>query len=342
MLEWSYEEEFMDRLNQIEKMLEDTLYQKSGIRMAVYLGVYYVKSNDMDIKSAIDFSNQAVAFLTDRNVSGIKVYDDQMDELVRQQHDKEELLDNANIEEDFIVYYQEKVDIRTQKIIGAEALVRFRDPCDYTKVLPPGYFISYYEKTGRVKEIDFFVLKSVCRMLRNRLDNGQPVVPISCNFSRWHFTEKDFPERLEEVLEEYHISKKLIEVEITETMVMEGMQKEVREVLEELKSRDFILSIDDFGSGYSSLGVFERVPASVIKLDRSFLLNRTDRVRQVKIMQQIVSLADTLDTQVVCEGVETSQDVELMQEVGAYIAQGYYYAKPVPLEVFEERLAVAS
>jgi EAL domain-containing protein (putative c-di-GMP-specific phosphodiesterase class I) len=123
---------------------------------------------------------------------------------------------------------------------------------------------------------------------------------------------------------------------------MEGMQKEVREVLEELKSRDFILSIDDFGSGYSSLGVFERVPASVIKLDRSFLLNRTDRVRQVKIMQQIVNLADTLDTQVVCEGVETSQDVELMQEVGAYIAQGYYYAKPVPLEAFEERLSVAS
>jgi EAL domain-containing protein (putative c-di-GMP-specific phosphodiesterase class I) len=193
-----------------------------------------------------------------------------------------------------------------------------------------------------VKEIDFFVLKSVCRMLRKRLDNGQPVVPISCNFSRWHFIENDFPERLEEVLEQYHISKELIEIEITETMVMEGMQKEIREVLEELKERNFILSIDDFGSGYSSLGVFERVPASVIKLDRSFLLNRTDRVRQVKIMQQIVSLADTLDTKVVCEGVETSQDVELMQEIGAYIAQGYYYAKPVPVEAFEERLEIAS
>jgi diguanylate cyclase (GGDEF)-like protein len=342
MLEWSFKEEFMDRLDRIEKMLENTLYQKAGIHMAVYLGVYFFKPNDTDIKSAIDFSNQAVAFLTDRNVSGIKVYDDQMDELVRQQHDKEELLDNANIDEDFIVYYQEKVDIRTQKIIGAEALVRFRDPCDYTKVLPPGYFISYYEKTGRVKEIDFFVLKSVCRMLRKRLDNGQPVVPISCNFSRWHFIENDFPERLEEVLEQYHISKELIEIEITETMVMEGMQKEIREVLEELKERNFILSIDDFGSGYSSLGVFERVPASVIKLDRSFLLNRTDRVRQVKIMQQIVSLADTLDTKVVCEGVETSQDVELMQEIGAYIAQGYYYAKPVPVEAFEERLEIAS
>lgn len=98
------------------------------------------------------------------------------------------------------------------------------------------------------------------------------------------------------------------------------------------------LSIDDFGSGYSSLGIFEQIPASVIKLDRSFLLNRQDRNRQVKIMKGIVNLAQELEAQIVCEGVETDNDVELMQEIGAYVAQGYRYAKPVPESMFEKRL----
>ncbi len=112
----------------------------------------------------------------------------------------------------------------------------------------------------------------------------------------------------------------------------------VRQTSEMLRSKGVRLSIDDFGSGYSSLGIFEQIPASVIKLDRSFLLNRQDRGRQVTIMKGIVNLAAELEAQIVCEGVETDNDVELMREIGAYVAQGYRYAKPVPEDVFEERL----
>lgn len=149
----------------------------------------------------------------------------------------------------------------------------------------------------------------------------------------------DFPERFEEVLNRYGVPKELIEVEITETIVVEELQQQiVKQTLDVLRERGVRLSIDDFGSGYSSLGVFEQIPASVIKLDRSFLLNQKDRSRQVKIMKGIVNLAQELDAQIVCEGVETDRDVELMQEVGAYVAQGYRYAKPVPEEEFERRL----
>ena len=121
-------------------------------------------------------------------------------------------------------------------------------------------------------------------------------------------------------------------------MVEELQQNKVKETVEVLRKKGIRLSIDDFGSGYSSLGVFEQIPASVIKLDRSFLLNNENRVRQVKIMKNIVNLAQDLEAQVVCEGVENENDTELMMEIGAYVAQGYRYSRPVPEEVFEEKL----
>ncbi len=137
----------------------------------------------------------------------------------------------------------------------------------------------------------------------------------------------------------YQVPKELIEVEITETLVVEELaQQRVKETVDILRGNGVRLSIDDFGSGYSSLGVFEQIPASVIKLDRSFLLNNENRIRQVKIMRNIVNLAQELDAQVVCEGVETKEDTELMLEIGAYVAQGYRYCKPVPEDVFENML----
>lgn len=121
---------------------------------------------------------------------------------------------------------------------------------------------------------------------------------------------------------------------------MEEMQQKVAEqTMAELHAKGIRLSIDDFGSGYSSLGVIEKIPASVIKLDRSFLLNKEDRERQVKIMKRIVDLAEDLGAQIVCEGVETEADVELMREIGANVAQGYRYAKPAPEDEFERRLS---
>ena len=142
-----------------------------------------------------------------------------------------------------------------------------------------------------------------------------------------------------EVLNRYQISKELIEVEITETMVVEELQYHtVKKNLDTLQDMGIHLSIDDFGSGYSSLGIFEQIPASVVKLDRSFLLNQENRDRQVKIMRGIVKLSDELNAQVVCEGVETQEDVSLMKEIGAYVAQGYFYSRPIPEEEFEKQL----
>ncbi len=319
--------------------ISDHIHEKEGIRMTQAMGVCAVEKGDTDIQLALSYAIQAVDPLKDSHSNVISIYDDELRKKLREQHEREKLLDSVDFQKDFVAYYQAKVDIRNERVVGAEALVRFKDPTAGGAIRAPGFFVPYYEQTGRITEIDFFVMESVCKMLRRRLDEELPVVPVSCNFSRSHFVKDGFPERFVSVIEKYQVPKDLIEVEITETLVVEEMQQQkVKENVAILKDKGVHLSIDDFGSGYSSLGVFEQIPASVIKLDRSFLLNNENRTRQVQIMRNIVNLARDLEAQVVCEGVETAQDTELMMEIGAYVAQGYRYCKPVPEEVFEEMI----
>ncbi|RKI80484.1 EAL domain-containing protein [bacterium 0.1xD8-71] len=327
------------RMMDMADRISDRIYEQTGIRMAQAMGICAVEQKDTDIQLALSYAIQAVDPLKDSHSNAIQIYDDTLREQLRERHEREKLLDSVDFGKDFVAYYQAKVDIRNEQIVGAEALVRFKDPTDNGAIRAPGFFVPYYEQTGRITEIDFFVMESVCQMLHRRIDEGKRVVPVSCNFSRMHFVKDGFPEKFEAVINKYQVPKELIEVEITETLVVEEMQQQkVKENVAILRANGVRLSIDDFGSGYSSLGVFEQIPASVIKLDRSFLLNNENRTRQVQIMKNIVNLAKDLEAQVVCEGVETQNDTELMMEIGAYVAQGYRYCKPVPEREFEGML----
>lgn len=339
LLKYGENGQLFTRLKQMEQTIEDHVYQETENHMAIQMGVYLIPPGSADLRLAVNYASQALDFMKDTRLSDVMVYDKELEQTLKSRHEREKLLESVDTEKDFVTYYQAKVDIRSEKVIGAEALVRFLDPTADGKVRSPAFFVPYYEQTGRVTEIDFFVLECVCRMLRRRMDAGKRVVTVSCNFSRTHFMKPGFPDHFESVLSKYDIPKDLIEVEITETVVVEELQQQmVKKTLDTLREKGVRLSIDDFGSGYSSLGVFEQIPASVIKLDRSFLLNQKDRGRQVTIMRGIVNLATELKAQIVCEGVETDSDVELMQEIGAYVAQGYRYARPVPEEEFEKRL----
>lgn len=339
LLSYPDREVFMERIQSIRGEVEKWILNDTDNHMSFAMGIYYIPQDDSDLRVAINYANQALDFIGNNKGNEVKIYDDGLEALIKERHEREKLLDSVDINKDFVAYYQPKVDIRNGKIVGAEALVRFLDPADGGKVKAPGFFVPYYEQIGRITEIDFFVFESVCKMLRRRLNTGLPVVTVSCNFSRMHFIKPGFPQHFMDILDKYQISKDLIEVEITETLVVEELQQQmVKETLNILKEKGIHLSIDDFGAGYSSLGIFEQIPASVIKLDRSFLLNQEDYDRQVKIMRGIVKLAEELDAQIVCEGVETKKDVDLMKEIGAYVAQGYFYSRPVPEADFEEKL----
>lgn len=332
--------DIVERLQNILVLIEEAASHNIDSRVELQAGLRFIPEEDStDLRKAIVWANQAIDFISPGSNEKVKIFDDELENTIKERHERQKLLDSIDIDNHFVTYYQAKVDVRTEKIVGAEALIRFLDPTAGGAVRSPGFFVPYYEQTGKVMEIDFFVLQCVCRMLRKRLDEGKAVVTISCNFSRMHFTKPGFVDRLMGVIEDSKIPKELIEVEVTETLVMEELQQKMAEqTLNELHSRGIRISIDDFGSGYSSLGVIEKIPASVIKLDRSFLLNQEDRKRQVKIMRRIVDLAEDLNAQIVCEGVETDADVELMHEIGANVAQGYRYAKPVPEAEFEMRL----
>lgn len=339
LLNYSDREVFKDRIQNIKEEVERWILSETDNHMSLQMGIYFIPQVTGELRTAINYANQALEFTGNNKSNEIKIYDDSLEALIKERHEREKLLESVDVNKDFITYYQPKVDIRSGKIVGAEALVRFLDPTEGGAVKAPGFFVPYYEQTGKITEIDFFVFESVCKMLRRRMDAGLPVVTISCNFSRMHFIKPGFPEHFMEVLDHYEISKELIEVEITETLIVEELQQHmVKKTLDILKEKGVRLSIDDFGAGYSSLGIFEQIPASVIKLDRSFLLNQEDHDRQVKIMRGIVKLTEELEAQVVCEGVETEDDVSLMNEIGAYVAQGYFYSRPVPEVDFEKML----
>lgn len=341
LLEYTEKKELDTRLRYITSNLENKLREITGIRITINMGVYYLDDIKENMRDAIQKANQALDCVCDKNSnsSGIQYYTDELRMQITSQHNFEEKMANADIQKDFIVVYQAKVDIETLKVIGAEALVRYKNHKDPDDFVSPGFFIPYYESTGKVKELDFFVFETVCKMLSSRIREGKAVVPVSCNFSRRHFTDKSFIQKLTDMFDKYNIPRDLIEIEITETVIMDKLQQESAfAIIRELHEEGIHMSIDDFGSGYSSLGVFEQIPASVLKLDRSFLINHMDRERQAEIMKQIVKLAHNLEAKVVCEGVETDDDVELMREIGARIAQGFRYARPEAIEAFIDKL----
>ena len=338
LLTWENQELFLQRLKEMQCLVEAGIYEATESHMSLHMGVYCLAEDEESLKLSVGYANQALEVTGNNNTSEIKVYDAPFEEMIRERHDREKLLDSVKVEENFVAYYQTKVDVRSNEVVGAEALIRFKDPTADGAIRSPWFFVPYYEQTGRIIELDFFVLEEVCKLLRRRMDEGKPVVPISCNFSRMHFSNNDFPERVEAVIDKYKVDKHLIEVEITETLVVDDVQQNIKKSIDSLIEKGIHLSIDDFGSGYSSLGVFEQIPASVIKLDRSFLLNHNDHGRQVKIMKSIVKLTHDLGAQVVCEGVENAEHVYLMKEIEAYIAQGYFYCRPMPEEEFEEHL----
>ncbi|MCH5257642.1 MAG: transporter substrate-binding domain-containing protein, partial [Lachnospiraceae bacterium] len=254
LLSFEDQDELLERAQQLVQSIEKRIYDDTENRMAIHMGVYFVPPESNDLHIAVNYASQAIDSLRDSHISEVKVYDASLEKAIKDRHEQEKLLDSVDVNKDFAAYYQAKVDIRTEKIIGAEALIRFLDPSDSGRVKSPAFFVPYFEQTGRVTELDFFVLESVCKMLRRRLDEGKEVVTISCNFSRKHFMKPGFPERFESVLDKYQISKKYIEVEVTETVVVEELQlATVLQTLSSLKEKGVRISIDDFGSGYSSL-----------------------------------------------------------------------------------------
>ncbi len=245
----------------------------------------------------------------------------------------EEALENR----EFKVFLQPKMDMFTDKVIGAEALVRWFKP-DGTMV-SPGDFIPIFEENGFVTHLDFEMMRQVLDMQQRRLQEGKPIIKISVNFSRKHQEDQTYLARLDELMQKYDVPAQSLEIEITESVFMQDLAPLIESICQ-LKKRGFSVSIDDFGAGYSSLNVLSRVKADIVKLDRQFLLDvemEKDNYSS-EFLQLLINMIKKLGFRVLAEGVETEEQVNLLKNAGCRFAQGFYYARPMPIEEFLEFL----
>ncbi|MFQ9492336.1 MAG: EAL domain-containing protein [Bilophila wadsworthia] len=225
---------------------------------------------------------------------------------------------------EFDAYFQPKVDMRDGALIGSEALVRWNHPT--RGLLMPGSFIPFFERNGSVVEVDLYIYELVCRTVREWLERGMTVNPVSCNFSSLHFDSPEFPELVAAIADRHNVPHALLELEITESAIMRNPQI----VCAVLRLKSIHVAIDDFGSGYSSLGQLQQLMADVLKLDRSFVRRGMFGTRERIVIGNVIHMAGELGMQVICEGVENAKQAEMLIELGCYYAQGFYYAKPMP------------
>ncbi len=251
------------------------------------------------------------------------------------------VLDKKQIEEDFKkgmqnkefqVYLQPKFDTKTEEIVGAEALIRRNKQ---GTILLPQAFVPSYEKTGVITKLDMWVFEQVCKTLNRWIQKGYTLFPISINESRRHLYHKRHVQELERAINHYHIPAQYIELEMTESAVVNNIEV-AKEAERKVHQIGFIVSMDDFGTGYSSFHMLRQIEIDVLKIDKKFSDQVLEDERGKIILESIIQMAKRLHIRTVAEGIETKEQVEYLRQIGCDWIQGYYFAKPMTIQQFEE------
>ncbi len=303
-------------------------------------GRYFIKNGETDVNEIINKVTIAHRFAKTKNISNVWDYDEIYSQQVLKEAEIANKMHKALDNNEFQAYLQPKYDIQLKKIVGAEALVRWIES-DHTMIYP-GEFIPLFEQNGFIIDLDKHIFKCVCEMLSNWKNIGVELIPISINFSRLHIHNLNFVNDLKQIASSYQIETRYLEIEITETAVLEN-ESELLHVITELKDAGFSISIDDFGSGYSSLGMLKNFKADTLKLDRSFFTNTEEKPefnRGKHIVKSIVELATALGMNIVAEGIETENQLEFIKSVHCYVIQGYYFSRPIPIIEFEKQYLI--
>lgn len=323
----------------VQRFLEDFAVSEKatmpGINITVACGIYIIEDKvNFDIITAAD--NVNIARKNAKEVSDettVVIYDEAMKNKINKAIEVVNEAKRALINREFVVYYQPKIGLKTSTLVGAEALVRWKKQ-DGT-LIPPNDFIPFLEKNGMIVAVDFYVYEEVCKFIRNHLDNNLPIVPISVNVSRMHLRGNDFLPKVKELIQKYRIPANLLEFELTESVFLENQNAAVY-TMEEMKKLGFLVSIDDFGSGFSSLNLLKSLPVDILKIDKEFFANTTLMKNDEIIISSIISMANRMNISVICEGVETQEQIKFLRESDCAMVQGYYYAKPITPEEFNE------
>lgn len=237
---------------------------------------------------------------------------------------------------EILVFYQPKINIESNSLIGAEALSRWYHN---GKLIMPAEFIPVLEQSMDICKLDFYVLDCVCRDLRRWLDEGKPAVRISVNLSRRHLIDLDLLDHILSIIDRNRVPHRYIEIELTET-TSDVEFKDLKRIVKGLQDAGISTSVDDFGIGYSSLNLIREIPWDILKVDKNFLPKDESAThnRQNVMFRHVVNMAREIGLTCVAEGVETKEQVCVLRNNGCDIAQGFYFDKPLPVREFERRL----
>ncbi len=314
-----------------EKAMEAAKSVYINYQIKIKRGVYKVMDYYESVSRMIDKANLARKFVKTELKEMTREYNDALMDDTRKKELIESTMSDALKNGEFVPFFQAKYDMINERVCGAEALVRWIKE-DGT-LISPGDFIPLFEENGFIVKVDYYMLEQVCKYLRQMLDEGREVFTVSVNQSRYLLNDPDYIKNVRDILLKYKIPVGLLEIEITETVFMRERSRMI-DVMHSLKDINVGLSIDDFGSGYSSFNLLKDAPFDVLKIDRAFLSDLGNSSKGKFILEMIIELANGLGMKVVCEGVETVEQAELLKSIGCGVAQGFLYAKPIPMSRF--------
>lgn len=296
------------------------------------IGISLFPSNGEDSSTILKNAVAALYRAKTQGGNNYQFYAADMNAMAIKRLELETSLRRAIENEEFITYYQPLVNLAAGEVVGFEALVRWQHP--EFGLLAPARFIGVAEDTGLILEIGDFVMRAACNQIRSWQNRGMGRLRIAVNISARHFQQKNFLDRLVDILGETRLDPTCLELELTETSIMESTEAAVK-LLTQIRKLGVKVSIDDFGTGYSSLSYLKSLPIDTVKLDRSFVKGATTDPDDAALVMAIITLAHNLKLKVIAEGVETEEQVVFLRLLRCDEAQGFLYSKPLPPEAFE-------
>jgi diguanylate cyclase (GGDEF)-like protein/PAS domain S-box-containing protein len=318
-----------------ESFSEPFIHNDEELFISVSIGIALYPSDGNSAEEILKNADMAMSHIKKRGKDNLSYFTESLNEKAQKRARLEKSLRRAISKDEFVVYYQPKVDIQSGKITGMEALVRWEQPDG--KLVPPGDFIPVAEKTGLILPIGEIVMRKACRQTFKWQKNYNPPLRVSVNLSVRQFQNKSIIGVVKSILQETGLSPSLLELEITESMVMTDMETAI-ETMSAFSKMGIQISIDDFGTGYSSLGYLKRFPINSLKIDRSFVRDIPGDSDSAAIASAIISMSKSLNLKVIAEGVETMEQLEFLRERGCDEMQGYLFSKPLPGDEFEKLL----
>ena len=321
--------EFEARINSYGRSPIPTDY-----RISMFAGAYIIANVQSDLTTVLERVRAACEAQRKTGKGGCSFFTHRLRRQMEMEKEINALFELSIENGDFKVYLQPKVRLKDGKLGGAEALVRWMHP--QRGLIPPGEFIPLLERSGRICKLDFYVFEQVCIMLNRWIKEGRELVCISVNLSRQHFTNPAFLDAYFDLMQKYEIPSGLIEFELTESIFLDDSQLTVVEKgIDRMHSEGNTCSIDDFGSGYSSMSLLKNIVADTIKLDRAFFTD-ADNPKADRIIKSMVTLGHNLELTIVAEGIEDKEQMLMLRELNCDMIQGYVFSPPLPIPAFED------